>query len=221
MRPLELAQSYSFPSGTGVEFDQAQQFLGLGSGRAVGQDGDHRQDVGERFDGPASVGVGERGAGDLATTEVIMGIGVGVPTGRERAQRRGAGQLGVDQRHQMLPAAKRFVVRVGAPTRPDRLEPPPIERLDELAENGRSKAHVPQPFLCLDNQKIPRNLDQIPWFCGACAATYGIRSNTFPGHPCTKWGRCRAKPDGWGAESRNASSKARSRGRASVPAVSA
>ena len=37
----------------------------------------------------------------------------------------------------------------------------------------------------------------------------------------TKWGRCRAKPDGWGVESRNASSKARSYGRASLPGFEA
>ena len=40
------------------------------------------------------------------------------------------------------------------------------------------------------------------------------RLRPFP----TKWGRCRAKPDGWGVESRNASSKVRSFGRASLPA---
>ncbi len=34
----------------------------------------------------------------------------------------------------------------------------------------------------------------------------------------TKWGRCRAKPDGWGVESRNTSSKVRSYGRAIVRA---
>ena len=131
----------------GVEFDQAQQFFGFGSGRAVGQGGDHRQDLGEHSDGPARVGVGEGRARDLAATEVIMGVGLSVPTGFERAQGRCVGQLSVDQSHQMIPGSKRFVVSVGAEARDDRLEAPPIEGLDEPAENGRSKAHVPQPFL--------------------------------------------------------------------------
>ena len=71
----------------------------------------------------------------------------------------------------------------GAPTRHDRLEPPLIEGLDELAENGRSKAHVPLPFLSLDNRKIPRNLIAFR-LRGTCAATFRIRPHTFPGQPC-------------------------------------
>ena len=155
----------------GVEFDQAQQFLGLGSGRAVGQAGDHRQDLGEGFDRPARVGVGEGGAGDRLAAEMIMGVGVGVPARFERAQRRRPGQLGVDQHHQMLPAAERLVVSVGVPALDDRLEPPPIEGLDELAENGRSKAHVPHLFSESRQPENTKESHQFPWFCGACAAT--------------------------------------------------
>jgi hypothetical protein len=66
-----------------------------------------------------------------------VSVGVGVPTGFERAQRRRAGKLGVDQDHQMIPAAKRLVVSVSAPARHDRLETPPIEEFDQLAENGK------------------------------------------------------------------------------------
>ena len=106
MRPLDLAQSNSLPNGMGVEFDQAQQFFGFGSGRAVGQGGDHRQDLGEHSDGPARVGVGEGRARDLAATEVIMGVGLSVPTGFERAQGRCVGQLSVDQSHQMIPSSE-------------------------------------------------------------------------------------------------------------------
>ena len=132
----------------GVEFDQAQEFLGLGSGRAVGQAGDHRQDPGEGFDRPArvGVGVGEGRAGDRLAAEMIMGVGVGVPARFERAQRRRPRQLGVDQHHQVLPAAERLVVSVGVPALDDRLEPPAIDGLDELAENGRRKAHAPLLF---------------------------------------------------------------------------
>ena len=166
MRPLDLAQSNSFPNGMGVEFDQAHEFLGLGSGRAVGQAGDHRQDPGEGFDRPARVGVGEGGAGDRLAAEMIMGVGVGVPARFERAQRRRPRQLGVDQHHQVLPAAERLVVSVGVPALDDRLEPPAIDGLDELAENGRRKAHAPLSFLSLYNQKIPRNLIKFPGFAG-------------------------------------------------------
>ena len=162
MRPFDLAQSNSFPNGMGVELIRRSSFLASTSGRAVGETGDHRQDLGEGFDRTARVGVSNRRAGDRVAVEVIMGVGVGVPAGFERAQRRRAGELGVDQHHQVLPAAERLVVSVGAPTRHDRLEPPPIEGLDELAENGRSKAHLPLPFLSLYNQKIPRNLIVFP-----------------------------------------------------------
>ena len=81
---IGLGPIEQFPQRDGGGVDQAQQFLGLGSGRAVGQGCDHRKDIGERFDGPARVGVGEGGTGDLAATEVIVGVGVGVPTGLQR-----------------------------------------------------------------------------------------------------------------------------------------
>ncbi len=150
----------------GVEFDQAQQFLGLGPGRAVGETRDHPQDFGEGFDWPAGIGVGKRRAGDRLAAQMIMGVGVGVPAGCERAQRRRAGELGVDQHHQVLPAAERFVIGVGVSALDDRLEPPPVEGFDKLAENGRSKAHAPLSFLSLCNQKIPRNLIKFPGFAG-------------------------------------------------------
>ena len=155
-----------FSQWDGRRVDQAQHFLGLGPGRAIGQTGDHRQDLGEGFDRPARVGVGKRRARDRLAAQMIVGVGVGVPARFERAQRRRAGDLGVDQHHQVLPAAERLVVSVGAPAFDDRFEPPPIEGLDELAENGRSKAHVPLSFLSLDNQKIPRNLIDFLGFAG-------------------------------------------------------
>ncbi len=167
MRPLDLAQSNSFPNGMGVEFDQAQQFLGLGPGRAVGETRDHPQDFGEGFDWPAGIGVGKRRAGDRLAAQMIMGVGVGVPAGCERAQRRRAGELGVDQHHQVLPAAERFVIGVGVSALDDRLEPPPVERIDKLAENGRSKAHAPLSFKSLQPENTEES-HQVPWFCGAC-----------------------------------------------------
>ena len=67
MRPLDLAQSNSFPNGMGVESIRRGRFLASARVERSVSGGDPRQDFGEGFgegfDGPAGVGVGEGRAG--------------------------------------------------------------------------------------------------------------------------------------------------------------
>jgi len=53
----------------------------------------------------------------------------------------------------MAPAVERLVVGVGVVAFDDRGQTPPIEGLDELAENGSCKAHVPHRFLSSTTRK--------------------------------------------------------------------
>jgi hypothetical protein len=77
---------------------------------------------------------------------MVMMLTVGVPTRFQAAQADGRGELGVDQRQQMVPARKRFDVGIAGMTLNERLELAPLDRFQKLAEDARCEAHAPSSF---------------------------------------------------------------------------
>src|ERR1019366_847631 len=111
-----------------------------------------------------------------------MMLAAGVPAGFQTAQAVAGAELGKHQRHQMVPAAERFIVSVGTVTRDERLELPAIDGCQQLAENARCIAHAPFLFLSLANQKID---GKAPSY-GACACGISIHPTTSPDSPAIK-----------------------------------
>jgi hypothetical protein len=83
-----------------------------------------------------------------------MMLAIGVPARHEPAQAVEGAELGVNQRDQMVPAAKRLVIGVAVAPLDDGGELASVDGFKKLAEDGRRKAHAPFLFLSLDNQKI-------------------------------------------------------------------
>jgi SAM domain (Sterile alpha motif) len=81
-----------------------------------------------------------------ATAQMVMMLTVGVPTRFQAAQADGRGELGVDQRQQMVPARKRFDVGIAGVTLNERRELAPLDRFQQLTEDGRCEAHAPFSF---------------------------------------------------------------------------
>ena len=146
MRPLDLAQRQIFANGTGVEIDQAQESAALASALPIQKAGDELESVAEDRNRPALVGVGQGREVQGAAAQMIMMLGIGVPARLQGAKAVEVAELGVDQRQQMVPAEKRLVVGVAVAPRDDRVETPPVERLDEGGKNGRAVAHAPHPI---------------------------------------------------------------------------
>jgi len=77
---------------------------------------------------------------------MVMMLTVGIPARFQAAQADGRGELGVDQRQQMVPARKRFDVGIASVTRHERVELTPLDRFQQLAEDARCEAHAPSSF---------------------------------------------------------------------------
>jgi hypothetical protein len=75
-----------------------------------------------------------------------MVLAIGVPARLEAAQAVEGAQLGVNQRHQMVPATKRLVVGVAIAALDNGGELATVDGFKKLAEDGRRKAHAPFLF---------------------------------------------------------------------------
>jgi hypothetical protein len=92
------------------------------------------------------VGIAQGRAHERTAAQMVMMVTVGVPTRFQAAQADGRGELGVDQRQQMVPARKRFDVGIAGVTLNERLELAPLDRFQKLAEDARCEAHAPSSF---------------------------------------------------------------------------
>src|SRR5260370_37144682 len=82
---------------------------------------------------------------------MVVVMGVGVPRRLQGAQTRDPAKLGLDQRHQMVPAAERLVAGIAGVTLHKRVKPTPRERLGATAKRAIAVTHAPS-FLGLENQ---------------------------------------------------------------------
>jgi hypothetical protein len=77
---------------------------------------------------------------------MVVMLPVSVPTRFQTPQADRRGELGVDQRQQMVPARKRFDVGITGVTRHERIKLTPLDRFQQLTEDARCKAHAPSSF---------------------------------------------------------------------------
>jgi hypothetical protein len=92
------------------------------------------------------VRIGQGRAYQRTAAQMVMMLAVGVPTRFQDPQAGGRGELGVDQRHQMVPARKRFDVGITGVTLNECLELAPLDGFKQLTENARCKTHAPSSF---------------------------------------------------------------------------
>ena len=156
----------AFPTRAGVELARHQA-------EGIGEDG-YR---------PAFVGIRQGRAlePDLRPQMIVM-LGVGVPGFGQPTQPTSAGELGKDQRDQMLPALEALVVGVTVVALDDRLELPAVDRFEQLDKNAIREVHAPSLFLSLDNQKIDGKFPA----GGACPCDFSIHLTSSPDSPARK-----------------------------------
>ena len=92
------------------------------------------------------VRIGQGRAHERTAAQMVMMLTVGIPTRFQAAQADGRGELGVDQRQQMVPARKRFDVGIAGVPRHQRVEVTPLDRFQQLTEDARCEAHAPSSF---------------------------------------------------------------------------
>ena len=133
--------------------DQPHHLAALAADQPIGQPREHGEGLAEDRQRAAAVGIGQRRTSQLADPQMIVMVGIGVPRRLQPAKAAGAAELGIDQRHQMIPAAERLVVGIAAMAIHNRVEPPTSDRLEKIAKDAIAVAHA-RSFLSLDNQKV-------------------------------------------------------------------
>src|SRR6188508_1341420 len=121
MRPFDLAQSYSLPSGMGVE--SISRTIAVPSRRVF-----RSSWPATRANVSAKMATGRRRlasdkgrAHQRAAAQVVVVLAVCVPAGFQPPQAGAGAKLGKDQRHQMIPACEAFDVGVAVMALGDRL----------------------------------------------------------------------------------------------------
>lgn len=146
MRPFDLTQSQSLPSGIGVEFDDPHQRLTLAAHARVQEAGEFRKYLGEHHGRTSPVCVREGRARQFAGSQMVMMLGIGVPLRLQAAQAVRRAELGEDRHHQVGEAIERLDVSVAAVPPHGGFHRPAIERSQKLAEDARLELHVPSEF---------------------------------------------------------------------------
>src|SRR5712691_8594426 len=142
-----------FAERNGGGIDQPQHLATLASHQPVGQPRQPGEGLAEDRQRAAGIGIGQGRARQRADPEMVVVMGVGVPRRLQGAQTRDPAKLGIDQRHQMVPAAERLVVGIAGVTIHKRVKPTPRDRLEKTAKSAIAVTHA-RSFLSLDNQKV-------------------------------------------------------------------
>jgi hypothetical protein len=121
----------------GGGIDQAQQKVAIAAGLAIQLGGDQAESLGKHRHGAAFAGIRQRRTPQRCAAQVIVVLDIGIPALQQAAQAPGAAQLGIDQRHQMIPASERLVIGVAIVPVDDRLERPPVDDFQQGGEDGR------------------------------------------------------------------------------------
>ena len=116
------------PQRDGRRIDEAEQSLAVTATTPVELGRQRLEGIGKKGDRSARVGIGQSGACQRGTAEMIVVVAVGVPAGDQPAQAGGAAQLGIDEGQQMVPTGKGFAVGIGIVARRIGLEDATIER---------------------------------------------------------------------------------------------
>src|SRR5205085_10278475 len=100
----------------------------------------------EESNGSPFVRIAQGRAHQRSAAQMVMVLTVGIPTRFQAAQADGRGELGVDQRQQIVPARKRFDVGIAGVARYEPLELTPLDGFQQLTEDARCEAHAPSSF---------------------------------------------------------------------------
>jgi hypothetical protein len=171
----------------GSRVDQPQQCRAFTAHLPVDLAGKKGEGPGKHGGGAAAVGIRQGRTRQRPAAQMIMVLAVGVPARFHAAQAAGAAELGVDQRHQMVPTLERLVVRIPVMLVHNPLKATPIDRFNQLAKDARCKAHAPS----LSESRQPEGRRKNPVSRGMRLRHFDSQQ-TFPGQPCHKGERCPA-----------------------------
>jgi hypothetical protein len=108
--------------------------------------GDQGEGLGEDRNRSPFVGIGQGRADQRAAAQMVVMLPVGIPTRFQAPQAAGRGELGIDERQQMVPAGKRFDVGIAGVMLDEPVELAALDGFKQLTEDARCKAHAPSPF---------------------------------------------------------------------------
>src|SRR5580704_15160167 len=165
--------------------DQSDHLLTLAPPRPGSLSGQTAEQLGEDRHRSPLVGIRQCRSAEFANPQVIVVVGVGLPSCFQLAQALGAAQLSADQTHQMVPAIKLLVVGIAIVTIHNGVELPSIYQFEQAAKNAIAITHAWSfYFLSLSNLKVAD-------LCRRGRACACVTSNHSPDNPAEPAkGRC-------------------------------
>jgi diguanylate cyclase (GGDEF)-like protein len=148
---------------TGV--DQAHHLLAFAPQLPACHRRQRREGLRKNAGRTAGIGIRQRRAGQLASSQMIVVLRIGIEAGYHAAQAVVPAQLRIDQRHKVIPALERLVVGITVQTIHSRLKLPSIDRFKEPTKNAIAKSHA-RPSVSRQPEKT-----DLPRSCRACTVT--------------------------------------------------
>ena len=161
--PRRPAANLAERDRTGI--DQAHHLHAFTPQLARGHRRQRRKGLRENADRTAGIGIGQRRARQLAGPQMIVVLRIGVEASHHPTQTVVTAELGIDQRHQVIPALERLVVGIPIQTIHNCLKLPSIDRFKEPSKNATAKSHA-RPSVSRQPEKT-----DLPRFRRACTAT--------------------------------------------------
>jgi len=144
--PVRFGPIAQLAERNGGRIDQLDHRRAVAPRLPIQLTGHQAEGLGEDRNGSPLVGVGQGRAHQRAAAQMVMMLTVGIPTRFQTPQADRRGELGVDQRQQMVPARKRFDIGIAGVALHQRVELTPLDRFQKLAEDARCEAHAPSSF---------------------------------------------------------------------------
>jgi len=160
--PVPLGPIAELSERDGAGIDEADHLGPFATDLPIGHAGQHRKDPGKDFRRPASIGIRQGRASQLANTDMVMMIAVGVEAQNQCPQTTGMIELGTDESHQMIPTGERLIVGVPFAALDDGGKLPAINGFKKARENASSEAHARLSF-CVSTT---RKYQEIPDLAG-------------------------------------------------------
>jgi len=166
MRPIPFRPSTQLAKRNRACVNQLHHRGALAPCLPIGRCRKHREGFGKYLRRPPRARIRQCRASDLARTQMVMLMCVGVEGRFQPPQTVDVAQLREDQRHQMIPALKALVVGVPVVTVHNGRKPPPINRFEQTSKGAIHVAHARS----LSVSRQPEGTD-LHRFGRACTAT--------------------------------------------------
>ena len=144
--PVRFGPIAQLAKRNGGCIDQLHHLCAVASGLPIELTCHQAEGFSEDRNGSPFVGIGQGRAHQRTAAQMVVMLAIGVPTRFQPPQADCRGELGIDQRQQMVPARKRFDVDIACVTRHEPVELTPLDRFQQLTEDARCETHAPFSF---------------------------------------------------------------------------